>query len=566
VRRPGRGHVGGLALLLAAGCGGAVAPGPAPPAASGTAATGAPIRFRAQPLPFTYERGDSGRALPVETTGGGVGLLDFDGDGDLDLFFAQGASLKGAVPPTAGPSDVLLRNDGGGKFTDVSAASGLTFRGYGQGVTVADVEGDGDPDVFVTRYGVNTLWKNEGGRFVDATESAGLAGAPSWSLGAAFADLDADGDLDLFVADYFAFDPARAPFQRNAETGAAEYGPPAEFPGLPDRLYRNDGSRFVDVTAAAGVAASGRGMGVLAADLDGDRRPDILVANDAEPNALWRNAGDGTFTDEATVLGIAVNGAGQPEANMGIARGDADGDGVPDVLITHFYDEHDTLWRGERGPDGGRFYRDATFEAGLGTDSRPLTGWGTALADFDGDGRLDLIVAAGHIRPESNQKYRYENPPILWRGEPGGRFANVTAGAGEYFRSRHLARGLACGDLDGDLDLDVAIVHHHGPSVVLWNETPAAGRAVVLDLRGAGGNRDAIGAEVTVEAGGRTFSRAIDGGGSYLSSGDRRVHVGIGSAAAADRVTVRWPSGREESRAGLAAGRVHAWEEGAGGR
>jgi hypothetical protein len=545
-----------LALAVVAGCGRAgTPPAPAPRAAA------APIRFRPQELPFTYERGESGRALPVETTGGGVGLLDYDGDGDLDLFFAQGAPLAGAVPPTAGPPDVLLRNDGGGRFADVSRAAGLAFRGYGQGVTVADVEGDGDPDVFVTRYGVNTLWKNEGGRFVDATASAGLAGEPSWSLGAAFADHDGDGDLDLYVANYFAFDPARAPFARDPRTGAAMYGPPAEFPGLPDRLYRNDGGRFTDVTESAGVAASGRGMGVLAADLDGDRRVDYLVANDAEPNALWRDAGGGRFTDEATVLGLAVNGAGQPEANMGIARGDTDGDGVADLVITHFYDEHDTLWRGERGPDGGLFYRDATFEAGLGTDSRPLTGWGAALADFDQDGRLDLVVATGHIRPEASQKYTYECPPILWRGEPGGRFANVTSGAGAYFAGRHLARGLACGDLDGDLDLDVVIVHHHGPSVVLWNETPAAGAALVLDLRGAGANRDAIGAGVTVEAGGRRIIRSIDGGGSYLSSGDRRVHVGLGDAAVAERVTVRWPSGREETRTGLAAGRVHAWEE-----
>ena len=283
------------------------------------------LTFREQALPFHYDRGETGSAWPVETTGGGVGLLDFDGDGRLDLFLAQGGPLKPGADsqPT---TDALLRNLGDGRFEDVSQRVQLSPKGYGQGVTVADYDGDGDPDVYVTRYGRNTLWRNDraDGRFTDATEEAGV-GCESWSLGAAFGDFDQDGDLDLFVANYFAFDQAKAPFKRDPVTGAADYGLPMDFRGLPDVLYLNLGNgRFRDVTQSAGVTGSGRGMGVLATDMDGDGRIDFLVANDAESNSLWHNRGDGTFEDVAGPVGIAVNGEGLAEANMGIAFGDTE--------------------------------------------------------------------------------------------------------------------------------------------------------------------------------------------------------------------------------------------------
>ena len=328
------------------------------------------LRFRAQDLPFRYERGETGAAWPVETTGGGVGLLDFDGDGRLDLFFAQGGQLLPAKSVAGAPAlaDVLLRNMGGGRFEDVSSQVGLSHKGYGQGVAVADYDGDGDPDVYVTRYGRNTLWRNDRGRFTDVTEEAGV-GCGLWSLGAAFADYDGDGDLDLFVVNYFTFDPTKAPFHRDPESGAADYGMPADFPGQPDVLYRNDGNgRFTDVTARAGVAGLGRGMGVLASDLDGDGRIDFLVANDAMNNALWHNRGGGTFEDRAEVLGVAVNGEGRAEANMGIAFGDSNDDGLPDIMITHFWGEHETLWRARGGFVEPIYYQDQTNEAGLAVE------------------------------------------------------------------------------------------------------------------------------------------------------------------------------------------------------
>jgi hypothetical protein len=521
--------------------------------------------FRTQELPFRYERGETGAAWPSETTGGGVAILDFDHDGRLDLFFAQGGPL---IPTngTAALNDVLLRNLGGGRFEDVSAHAGLTPKGYGQGVTVADFDGDGDPDVYVTRYGHNTLWRNDLGHFTDVTERAGV-GCPLWSLGAAFLDYDRDGDLDLFVANYFAFDPSRAPFSRDPETGAVRYGMPREFDGLPDVLYRNNGDgTFTDVTPQAGVAARGRGMGCLTADFDGDGWVDILVANDAEANTLWHNRHNGTFENAAPPWGIAVNGEGQAEANMGIAYADVNGDGLEDVIITHFFGEHATLWRKEGLINSSVIFEDRTQEAGLAIDTLPTTGWGLALADFDHDGFPDLIVTNGHIRPEKGQPYAYENPPLLWRNSGvRGRFVNVTATAGPYFNALHLGRGLATGDLDDDGDLDLVIVHHHARSVILWNETPNQGKSLILDLRGQGKSRDPIGARVVVSAGGMQQVRTYGGGGSYISSHDRRLHFGTGQAMKADSIEVRWPSGQVERQANVPTGRVVTWTEGSFG-
>jgi hypothetical protein len=535
-----------------------------PRAADAAAPVGAIPTFVEVPeaagLRFTYDAGKSAERQIPETMGTGLGLLDYDGDGWLDVYAAQGGPFppRPAGPPA--PGDRLFRNRGDGTFEDATEAAGLpgTSRGYGHGVAVGDVDDDGDPDLFVTRWGSYALYRNEGGKFVDATAEAGLGGDRDWPTSAAFADLDADGDLDLYVCHYLVWDGDHPTICRDPKFGANRLCNPGLFPARPDRLYRNDGGRFADVTAEAGIVDEhGRGMGVVAVDVDDDGRLDLYVANDQTANFLWRNLGGMRFEEGGDAAGVAASGAGGYQAGMGVACGDLDGNGLPDLAVTNFYDEGTTFYQNL----GQGIFSDRSAAFGLTAATRIRLGFGLTFLDANNDGRLDLAQANGHVddfRPES----AYAMPPQLFLGAPGGRLVDLGAQAGAPWGRERLGRALVAGDLDNDGRTDLLMACLDEPLVYLRNATEA-GHWLTLRLEGTASGRDAVGARVAVTAGGRTRVAWRLGGGSYQSAGDPRLHFGLGDAAKVDSVEVRWPSGRVDRLEGLAADAGHLLREGA---
>ena len=509
-------------------------------------------------LRFVHDNGQTPKKFPPETMSGGVGLLDYDGDGRLDVYLVQG----GPFPPPAGPAegDRLYRNRGDGTFEDVTDRAGLgrAGRGYGHGVAVGDYDNDGRPDLFLTRWRAYALLHNRGdGTFEDATDRAGLDGDRDWPTSAAFADLDGDGDLDLYVCHYLAFDIQNPRVCPDAGSRVNHYCNPKEFPALPDHAFRNDRGRFVDVTSRAGfVDPEGRGLGVVAADLDDDNRVDLYVANDMSANYLFRNKGDFRFEEVAFEVGAAANGSGGFQSGMGIACGDLDGDGRPDLAVTNYYGESTTLFRNL----GRCLFGDNTVATGLAAPSRNLLGFGIAFLDADNDGRLDLISANGHVS-DYRPAFPWTMPIQLLVGAAGGRLTDVSAGAGPPFQPLHLGRGLAAGDLDNDGRIDAVVVCQNEPPVLLHNRT-AGGHRVTIQLEGTRSNRDGVGARVMIEAGGSRQVAQRFGGGSYQSAGDPRLHFGLGAATRVDRLEVRWPSGQTDRFLGLDVDRCYRLREG----
>ncbi len=496
---------------------------------------------------FRYESGHADRHLLPESVGGGVCLLDADGDGDLDVYFVQGGSaISDDRPPNA-----LYENLGGLRFRDVTAASGAEGRGYGMGCTVGDHDGDGLPDLLVTNLGPDVLLRNVGnGRFEDVSGRAGLLD-DAWSIGAAFADVDRDGDLDLYVARYVGWSAA-AERTCTAAGGRPDYCKPTTYDApLPDRFYRNaGGGRYEDETDDSGVGLStGHGMGVAAADFDGDGTLDIYVANDATPNFLWLGRGDGTFREEALLSGCALSGSGLAEAGMGVAVADLEPDGDRDLLVSHLRNETNTLYVNR----GRGVFDDGTDASGLGGASLPFTGFGIGLHDFDEDGLLDAFIANGRVLALGERfdpGDPYAEPDLLFRGIGPGRFEALGPPAPGPART---SRGAAFGDLDGDGDLDAIVVHRDAPASVLRNDAGDARRGLLLDVRDRRG-APALGAHVVVRAGSRAWRRDVAAALSYASSVDPRVHVGLGDAEAADDVTVTWPDGTTRTLGPLAAG------------
>jgi tetratricopeptide (TPR) repeat protein len=521
-------------------------------------------------LVFTFNNGVSPKRQLPETMSGGVAVFDFDGDGWLDIYAIQGGPFP---PPPGSPpfADRLFRNRGDGRFEDVTALSGLTALpgGYGHGAAVGDFDNDGRPDLFITRWRSYALYRNlGGGRFEDATVRAGLGGDRDWPTSAAWADLDNDGDLDLYVCHYLQWDaanPTLCGYPGEPEKGHSYCDPPA-FPALPDHLFRNDGGRFTDVTAEAGIVdRNGRGLGVVAADLDDDGKIDVFVANDTSANYFFRNRGGLRFSEEATESGLAASAGGGYLAGMGVACGDFDGDGLVDLAVTNFLNQSTTLYHNH----GGGIFSDRSTAAGLAALTRHKLGFGLAALDANNDGRLDLAQANGHV-VDFRPTHQYAMPPQLFLGDGTGKLMDVSDRAGPPWQVLRLARGLATGDFDNDGRIDVVLVAENEPIALFCNRgtctegklTATGGHFLTLALEGTTSNRDAVGARVRVTALGRTHVAERFGGGSYLCASDRRLHVGLGPALSIDRVEITWPSGRRDRHDGLAADTGYRIREG----
>ena len=545
-------------------------------------------RARETGIDFEHFNGMSGEFHLAEIMAPGAALFDMDSDGDLDVYLVQGQmlgagkSLDDALipPPPQVPlplTDRLYRNDlevhaDGGRtlrFTDVTEGSGLDVGSYGMGVAAGDFDNDGWVDLYRTRLGANQLFRNNGdGTFRDVSRRAGV-GDSGWGVSASFLDIDRDGWLDLYVGNYVVYDPEDEE-RCLTPTGERDYCAPKSYPPAPDRLYRNRGDgTFTDVTATAGVGREyGPGLGVLGADFNADGWVDIYVANDGEPNQLWMNRQDGTFGNGALLAGVAVDRGGDTEASMGVDAGDFDADGDDDLFMTHVTAETNTLYVNV----GSGFFEDRTAMIGLGAPSMPYTGFGTAWADFDNDGWLDLLAVNGHVLVVEGLVAAGDPFPLhqrnqLFRNLSGQGFEDLSDRAGPAFALSEVSRGAAFGDVDNDGDVDVLVANNNGPARLLINEVGQRNAWLGLRLVGGAGPRDMAGARVgVIRARGPVLWRRSRTDGSYASASDPRVVVGLGRASEVTAVRVEWPSGRVEEWNDVPVRRWTTLNEGTGQR
>lgn len=543
-------------------------------------------------ITFRHTNGKSGRYYFLETVASGGGFIDYDGDGDLDVYLLNGAAIPGFVPDQP-LSSVLYRNDGDVSFTDVTVQAGVdNAGGYGMGLAVADYDNDGDDDLFVTNYGANILYRNEGdGTFRDVTARANLMvpANPTFSTSAAFLDYDRDGHLDLYVCAYVEFD-----FETNrrcSRDGIQSYCGPDIYEGAADLLYRNNGDgSFTDVSAEAGIAnPDGKGLGVVGGDYDGDGWTDIFVANDLTPDFLYRNNGDGTFTDMALLAGVAYGEDGVARAGMGVDMGDYDRNGSPDIYVTNFSLEPNSLHRN----NGNGTFTETTFGAGVGNPTLLFLGFGTAFKDFDNDGWLDIFAANGHVIDNISlfdPTITYAQTNQLFRNEGDGVFTDVSPEAGPPFQVARVHRGAAFGDVDNDGDVDVLVTTVNDVPLLLRNDgiggrgagggsggsdgidgssgNDGAGQpgpaSLLVATEGVRSNRNGIGARVTVVTDAVRQSREIRSAYSYLAANDFSAHFGLGAHAGADSVIVDWPGGGRDVATGVEGGQLVTIREGAG--
>jgi len=505
----------------------------------------------------------------IETTGTGVAIFDYDNDGWPDIFIVNGTKLEG-FPSGKSPSNHLYRNNHDGTFSDVTEKAGLSATGWGQGVCVGDYDNDGWEDLYVTYYGTNRLYHNQQGVFTEVAQKAGVAGSgKSWGTGCAFVDYDRDGRLDLMVANYVDFDLTTAPAPGERATciwkGVPVMCGPRGLPGAKNILYHNrgDGS-FEDVTTKAHIDRTDGhyAFSVSPLDFDEDGWPDIYVACDSTPSILYRNNHDGTFTDVAVTAGAAFNEDGREQAGMGSTIADFNGDGHLDIFKTNFSDDTSTLYRN----NGDGSFTDATAAAGLGLYTQYL-GWGTMFLDFDNDGWPDLILVNGHVYPEVDSQHlgsNYKEPRILYHNNGDGTFSDVSSSTGSGITAAASSRGLAVGDLWNDGRMSAVVSNMNAPPSLLVNQLRNANHWIAIRAVGTKSNRDGIGARIRVKTGTRILVDEVRSGSSYDSNSDMRVHFGLGASPKIDGVEVRWPSGLVERFVNLPVDAIHMVKEGSG--
>ena len=504
-------------------------------------------------VPNTFGGKDKKDSI-LESTGTGVAIFDFDGDGSNDIFIANG-------PPSRSE---LYKNDGTGHFTEVGLQAGLTRTGWAQAACVGDIDNDGHPDLLVTYYGHNSLYRNLGnGKFEDITARAGLpVEGTRWGSGCAFIDYDRDGLLDIFIANYVDFDQVKSHNSKTCDwKGMTVWCGPHGLPAAHNALYHNNGDgTFTDVSKKSGILVPGGcyGLGVVTADFDNDAWPDIYVACDQTPSLLYRNNHDGTFEERGDAAGVAYNADGQLQAGMGIAVADYDGNGFLDIAKTNFSGDRPSLFKNE----DGKFFEDISEMAGLGRNL--LLGWGIAFLDIDDDGWPDLVMANGHVYPEIDRSpigETYRQKTLLYRNLGNGRFTDITESAGPGFAPRRPSRGLAIGDLDGDGRPEIVIVNMNDKPTLLKNVGPRQ-NAIAITLTGTRSNRSAIGARCIVQAGGRKQIAEVVSGGSYFSQNSFTLYFGLGKSDKLDRIEVRWPAGETQTWPGTSANRSIELTEG----
>ena len=514
-------------------------------------------------LQFRHNSGAYGGKLLPETMGSGCAFIDYDDDGWQDILLVNGMDWPGHTKQRS--TLRLYRNNRNGTFTDVTRAAGLDVEVYGMGVAVGDFNNDGFPDVFVTCVGQNRLFRNTGkGTFVDVTRASGLGGREAFSTSAMWIDIDRDGLLDLFVCNYVRWTAAHDVFC-SLDGKQKSYCTPEAYRGETCWLFRNRGNgTFEDVTATCGIFdSSSKSLGVALIDYDQDGWPDIFVANDTQPNKLYRNLRNGRFRDVALEAGVALSEDGKARAGMGVDAADFDGSGRPGLAVTNFDNEMIGLYR----PQSGGTYVDVANRSGVGVASLTRLGFGCVFADLDLDGALDLVVANGHI-DETVRNIRgnvgYAQPPLLFLNQGNATFRDVASLAGNGFAQPRVGRGLACGDFDRDGDVDLLMTTNNGPAVLFRNDQSSGNRSVRFKLIGTQSNRDAIGATVRLFHGGTSQSRVVRSGSSYLSQSELPVTFGVGRRDVIDRVTIAWPSGRSEEFTKVAAGKQYDCVEGKG--